>query len=257
MNPQIIALPINMHTFNRWAADRGLIRRGTFDEGFSLHILLCSTFGKSALQPFRLFSSPRKRAANLYAYSDLAASELIEIANTVALPDCLSVLDICKLRGRPMRTEFATGQRLGFDIRVRPIRRLSSSRATGRECNLRKGSEVDAFTMERQQLSGYHGVTSQARSIARRELVYSQWLAERFADAAMINPAGCKLVAFRRTRTTRGDGPGPEGPDATIQGELTVDDPKAFANRLRTGIGRHRAYGYGMLLLRPPSRRQA
>jgi len=32
---------------------------------------------------------------------------------------------------------------------------------------------------------------------------------------------------------------------------LTVTDGEAFARLLAKGVGRHTAYGYGMLLLRP------
>ena len=42
------------------------------------------------------------------------------------------------------------------------------------------------------------------------------------------------------------------GPDATLNGTLRINDPNEFRTKLRTGIGRHKAYGYGMLLLRPP-----
>jgi hypothetical protein len=43
----------------------------------------------------------------------------------------------------------------------------------------------------------------------------------------------------------------PEGPDAILRGEFVVKDPASFAAVLTNGVGRHRAYGYGMLLLRP------
>jgi len=46
----------------------------------------------------------------------------------------------------------------------------------------------------------------------------------------------------------------PEGPDAIVHGVLVIHDPAAFSALLVRGVGRHRAYGYGMLLLRPPSR---
>jgi CRISPR system Cascade subunit CasE len=55
-----------------------------------------------------------------------------------------------------------------------------------------------------------------------------------------------------RTRVARGDR-GPEGPDATIHGTLTVTDPGVFTKFLARGVARHRAYGYGMLLLHPPN----
>ena len=52
----------------------------------------------------------------------------------------------------------------------------------------------------------------------------------------------------------RGNGRGPNGPDATLHGVLTVQDPVTFGRLIRNGIGRHKAYGYGMLLLRPPGK---
>ena len=42
-----------------------------------------------------------------------------------------------------------------------------------------------------------------------------------------------------------------EGPDAVMRGIFTITDPAKFAAMLKEGIGRHRSYGYGMLLLRP------
>ena len=59
-------------------------------------------------------------------------------------------------------------------------------------------------------------------------------------------------MSFRRTRALRKrHARYSEGPDVVMRGVLTVTDPDAFSNLLAHGIGRHRAYGYGMLLLRP------
>ena len=35
-----------------------------------------------------------------------------------------------------------------------------------------------------------------------------------------------------------------------MHGNLTVRDPEAFANLVANGAGRHKAYGYGMLIIR-------
>jgi CRISPR system Cascade subunit CasE len=40
----------------------------------------------------------------------------------------------------------------------------------------------------------------------------------------------------------------------TFHGELVIKNPELFAERLAKGVGRHAAYGYGMLLLRPSRR---
>ena len=42
-----------------------------------------------------------------------------------------------------------------------------------------------------------------------------------------------------------------EGPDVGFSGVLVVHDGEKFARLLSHGVGRHTAFGYGMLLLRP------
>ena len=154
-----------------------------------------------------------------------------------------------------MPSIFAEGMRLGFDLRVRPIRRLGEDLKNPQSGKtMSKGSEVDVYFLDavRKSPDGWHDVGKDNSGSGRtRESVYRDWLGERFAGAAEIEE--CQLAAFRRTRTLRGDGLGPEGPDASLHGILVVRDCKAFAQILRSGVGRHRAYGYGMLLLRPPT----
>ena len=255
MTAHMITAPVDMRAFNRWAAERGFVRRGTFDEGYALHVLFSSTFGSGVLQPFRLFHSPRRRGASLFAYADADASSLRTTAAAFATPDCLAVIDAERLRSKPMRMDYPTDQRLGFDVRVRPVRRLHKDTTPVDGRTRRKGSEVDV-SLATVESPPVPGTTQPEPNTARREAAYVRWLAERFSGAADISNGLCRLAAFRRTRAVRGDGLGPEGPDATIHGELTVRDPGEFANRLRRGVGRHKAYGYGMVLLRPPSARR-
>jgi CRISPR system Cascade subunit CasE len=244
-----------MRAFSHWAGERGLLRRGAFDPDFALHVLLSGMFGKRALQPFRLFWSERRRAAALYAYADADQEALQDMAGVVAPPDCLALLNPTQLRSKPMPPAFATGRRLGFDLRVRPVRRLRrdlDDSQTGRVVS--QGREIDAFRLAllKEFPDGWRERGAYAKSSGvSRESIYTAWLAERLAGAATLEE--CRLVSFSRNRAVRGDGRGPEGPDATFQGIFTVDEPAAFARRLREGVGRHRAYGYGMLLLRPPN----
>lgn len=65
------------------------------------------------------------------------------------------------------------------------------------------------------------------------------------------------MVAFQPTRAVRKMHKRySEGPDAVLRGELVITDAAKFTELLASGIGRHKAYGYGMLLLRPASRAQ-
>ena len=252
----LIHAPVDMRAFNRWAGQRGLIRRGSFDPDYALHILLSAMFGKRMLQPFRLFWSERRRSASLYAYADADQEELQEVAAVAAPPDCIAPLNPGALRSKVMPTTFADGRRLGFDLRVRPVRRLRREvRDTQTRGAISKGREVDAFRLHliQQFPDGWRELGAVARQNGvSRESTYTAWFVERLAGAARIEE--CRLSSFSRNRAVRGDGHGPEGPDATLQGTLCVQDPASFGRRLREGVGRHRAYGYGMMLLRPPNR---
>ena len=261
MTIHLVHAPVDMRAFNRWAGVRGLVRAGAFDAGYALHVLLSGLFGPAVLQPFRLFASERRRLASLYAYADWDGDSLRGTAQAVGTPDCLTVLKPEKLRSKAVPKVFEPGRRLGFDIRVRPVRRLRSSiqdSQSGR--TLSPGAEVDAF-----RVAALHRFPegwnlnpdkeppeAQGTLRGRRSDVYTEWLIERFGDAASVESNECRLAAFQRTRTVRGDGAGPQGPDATLHGVLTVRDANAFSRLLRKGVGRHKAYGYGMLLLRPP-----
>jgi CRISPR system Cascade subunit CasE len=231
---------IEPRAFFEWAAHRALGPRGALDEGQALHVLLSALFGKGALQPFRLFA-PERGDWSLYAYAASDAVAMADAARIVATPEMLDVLPLERLRSKPMPEVFAPGQRLGFDLRARPVRR---SREDGRVL------ERDAFLWEALTTHGDSpdGMAAAGRT---REAVYRDWLAERLTDAARID--ACRLTGFQRRRAIR-DGRVVEGPDATLQGVLSVEDPAAFATALAEGVGRHRAYGYGMLMLRPPDR---
>lgn len=258
MKLHLVHVPLDMRTFNRWAGDRELIRRGTFDAGYAFHILLSSMFGKGVLQPFRLFASERRRKAALYGYSGVDQTELQTLAAAVAPPDCEAVVDPRRLRSKPMPTHFERGERLGFDLRLRPVRRVRSDVPDPQlGSSLKRGSEVDAFRLELIRRfpaeSGKPAVPAAAKAGVTRQSVYTEWLSERLGDAASVEH--CELAGFQRSRVIRGENGGPEGPDAILHGAMTVTSEDEFARVLRKGVGRHRAYGYGMLLLRPPGRR--
>lgn len=252
----LIRVPVAMDKLARCAGERGWLRhRGHvagFDEGRALHHLLDETFGPGLLRPFRLLVAGRKTVGNLYAYCESDGESLREGGRVHALPEHLGVLRLDRLEGKAMPSAWTEGRRLGFDLRVRPVRRLRNDLTDGKTA-FRKGAELDAFRVE--ALRRYPG-DQEGRGPAgqTREAIYLDWLAERLEPAAGLDRDATRLVRFQRVRVSRGS-VGPEGPDATFHGVLAVKDPERFAVLLAKGVGRHRAYGYGMLLLRPAPRR--
>ena len=254
----LIRMPVAMDRLARWAGERGWIRhRGNatgFDEGRALHHLVNEVFGPGEIHTFRLLVAPRRRIGSLYGYCESDGEVLREKGHIQAPPEHLSVLKIDRLEAKAMPTEWAEGRRIGFDLRVRPVRRLKTELGTDKG-RFRKGAELDAFLIEalRRHSSDRNGMAGDARA---RETVYLDWLAERLAPAAELNRKDTCLVHFQRSRISRGTA-GPEGPDAAFHGTLKVNDSHLFSSLLARGVGRHRAYGYGMLLLRPACSRPA
>lgn len=244
MTLHLVEIPLVLKRLHIWVAARELGRRGALDEGLALHHLLGEVFGPAMLQPFRLLVAPRAERGTLYAYSATDAEDLRATAAVTTGPGEGEVLPLERLRSIPRPdTAWREGQRLGFDLRARPVVRLLRG-IEGPEGSFAKGTEVDCFLP---QALG----PGETRP---REAVYLDWLDDRLGDAASIERDTTRLASFRRSKVQRGKRR-IEGPDAVFHGTLTIRDPAAFAQMLARGVGRHRAYGYGMLLLRPPQRR--
>nr|WP_321510317.1 type I-E CRISPR-associated protein Cas6/Cse3/CasE [uncultured Celeribacter sp.] len=248
MSLHLVELPLNLPELHGWTAKRGLDKagqaKGLYDEGLALHHLLGEVFGPAVLQPFRLMVPPRATSATLYAYSTEPADSLIQTAVTVTAPSERALLALDQIRSLPRPEEsWHTGQRLGFDLRLRPVVRLASALKTDRK-HFAKGAEIDAFLAD----------TLRNDQTRTREDVYLDWLDARLSPVAELKRDTARLHQFQRQTVLRG-GQRLDGPDAIIHGTLTLRDPKGFADLLAHGVGRHRAYGYGMLLLRPPQRR--
>ena len=133
------------------------------------------------------------------------------------------------------------GQRLGFDVRVRPIRRLGHDLRDSQSGRvLRKGREIDAYRLEllHRSPNGWRNAGEQAgkRGISR-ESVYLNWLSERLADVAHVDERNCRIADFRRSRALRGDGKGPEGPDANIARRVRDQGSDRICGQVEKGCG--------------------
>ncbi|MFZ1107581.1 MAG: type I-E CRISPR-associated protein Cas6/Cse3/CasE [Rhodomicrobium sp.] len=254
-----LRLAVDMRQLYKVARERGWGKRGRtdhFDEGRALHHALTETFGEKALPLFRLLVAPGKVKGALYAYSTLPEKQLRQTAELCA-HEYDEALGIKDMRAKAFPTRFAAGARLGFDLRVRPVRRTKSAQ------NKSGVREIDAFLHE--ALQHENDPAFMANTGRTRERVYTDWLSERFAGAAALEADGNGIATTALARFNRGvavrrnaesSNRGSEGPDAVIHGTLVVADKTAFAALLANGIGRHKAYGYGMLLLRPPTPRR-
>jgi len=261
----LVRMSVSMPALARWAAERnygwtiqrdrkGKVQDAGFDEGRALHHLLTESFGPGALTPFRLMVLPRATEGHIYAYSNSDQGALKAAAQTYALPEVAAVCDWLKMETKQLPSEWRTSQRLGFEVRIKPVSRIASPLTNSRGPTFANGAELDAFLIEalRRFPATEKGEELMAQAGRTREAVYADWLAARLKGVATLEPK-VSMAHFERRRAAR-QSYAPEGPEATLQGNLMVEDPVAFTALLAKGIGRHKAYGFGMLLLRPPRR---
>lgn len=220
--------------FQRWGHRQGLIKPNT-DDGYAWHALLKTVLGDQAPQPFSV-RSPHGEL-ELLGYSTADTRLWQPMAQD---PDALQALRLQSLQVRAFPSDLACGDRLSFEVRVRPIVRAREGRDHRRE--------MDAAVHAR-------GHTPEIG----REAAYYDWLMRELARdhaAQLIGPA--RMLRFKRTRVLRRDRSEGgaalkpiEGPDALFRGVLEIAESTAFQQLVARGLGRHRAFGFGCLLLAP------
>lgn len=148
------------------------------------------------------------------------------------------VPDIFDLDCKPFAPVLRPGQRLGFNLRANPVRAVA---APGK-----RGKRVDWVA------HALSHVPTEDRPAARQEAV-RDWLERQGArrgftleGAAQLRIEGEEWVRLPRPGTA------PMTFSAvTLEGVLTVRDPAAFVAGLAEGFGSAKAFGCGLMLIRP------
>ena len=84
-----------------------------------------------------------------------------------------------------------------------------------------------------------------------REDVYGRWLQSQMQRNSGCTLGEVKLSEFGLETLRRRGNTRLVRPNVVLEGSLSIIDPAEFRRLLVRGIGRHRAFGFGMLLLRP------
>ncbi|GAK34682.1 CRISPR-associated protein Cse3 [Iodidimonas nitroreducens] len=251
----MLRLQPDMPGLVRWAHARSLVGRSG-DLSYALHAALAAAFGDDAPKPFRLVEKQTDTGAAgapmLLGYSNADRQKLLAHAKSMDRDqaDLAKILCLDGLALKAMPERWAVGARYHFEVRVRPIVRTDGD--TGRK----SVRERDAFLHACDQMG------DGAADRVDRGVIYADWLSSRIEKSggahvigAEQGRAGCTLAAFQRLRIARKNSARTlheiEGPDAIMTGLLEVTNSDRFHDLLRRGIGRHRAFGYGMVLLKP------
>lgn len=215
------------------------------DLGYLLHCELKELFGSESPEPFSV-GEARGRHATVLAYSQRSRTDLEDHARTFADPAVHAACDfgVGCFEEKELPRVWRSGTRLGFEVRACPVVRMSSDGP-----RWRKGAEVDAFLARCWKEEG---------KPVERSSVYHDWLARELERGGAARLMEFELRGFKREQVIRRDhaqkrtSHRAERPDALLAGVLEVADGEAFGALLARGIGRHRSFGFGMLLLRPP-----
>ena len=247
--------------------------RHAVDPGYLAHAALKALFAEAAPKPFAFVAEPphlpaheqddgaslptRCFAPHLLAYAPDDLDVLHAKARETADPLAYRTVDWDAAAAKPMPEAFAPGRRLGFRVEACPVVRIGRGSA-----RFHPGSEQDAFVAWLAGQGVIEDKEAEERAPAERARVYLDWFARQVEGAARIETVRIEAVRGARlwrnaapkrtnTRPARAGGSVLERRAATFAGTLAVEDGTAFAALLARGVGRHRAFGFGMLLLRP------
>lgn len=263
MDVHMWKLTLDSRAVAKFAREQGLLHRET-DHGYVIHAALAAVFG-SGPSPFVLESalSPAALGRDVGRDSDsigptetvLAYSpQSLKAARVRASSDHRALVrwEDCDSKVMPV---LSNGSRVAFATRVLPVVRSRAASPGRSEHGRGEGRELDAFLAECARVG--HDVR------VDRAAVYRGWLAQKLGGSDVAECGGAELedfslAAFRRVRLLRkgaaSDGPRPrqviERPDALVTGTLLIKDEAMFQKLILRGVGRHRAFGFGMLLLR-------
>ena len=268
----MLHLPVDPRALLRLGRDHRLVTDGwSVELGYLVHAFFAAAFGVS-LRPFDIqegsAGSQGGRNLNVLAYTRDPDAILGSGAQTTGAVDW----SIAKGKELP---SFPTGLRLGFRVRVCPVVRVGKHHP-----RFAHGAEVDAYLNEvERRLAQEEAAHPDVRAcelkqgvlqaVPSREEVYRSWLAARLAEGASLETArlvatsdallwrrgvpkaGPARLMYGRTRPAHAGRAAMGRREAVFEGVLRVGDPAAFNTLLANGVGRHRAFGFGMLLLRP------
>jgi CRISPR system Cascade subunit CasE len=234
-NLNLVRVKVNPPALMRFAAEQGLLRHEDDGYGYTVHAWLAAMFGAHAPKPFRFFES----RCEILGYGRVAAETMADHARAFASPVAFGALQQEGLASKPMREHWKAGERLCVDVLVCPASR-------------KEGKEKDVFLRALDRLGD---------SAPSRGEVYVDWLGRQWGEAVAVEHV--ELLGFGRRRLLRrNQRHGHDGarvarrlerPFAEFRAVVSVAEPRAFQTLLQRGLGRHRSFGFGMMLLSPPT----
>lgn len=209
------------------------------DMGYLVHAAMASLFGDLAPRTFSI-THQNRGIVQVLGYSEHEQEKLVDHVSFFATPEAAAICPPSGIQSKRMPARWRPSTVLGFRTRVCPTIRLQTE-----QHNHRRRAEVDAFLEAQWQ-----------DQEATRPAAYRSWLERAMGPAVkllLLQLDNCCLesVVRRTHERERRAKQGLKKPSASFTGALEILDGELFARLLARGIGRHRAFGLGMLLLHP------
>lgn len=144
---------------------------------------------------------------------------------------------------KPFAPALEVGERLAFRLRANPTVAKS---VTGK-----RGQRADVLMAAKYPFEAGQERTSQACTEAMDQAA-RQWLSERAESFGFHLPVEPEVGAYRQHALQKGKGRPIRFSSVDYEGLLEVTDPGRLIETLAQGIGRAKAFGCGLMLLRRP-----
>ena len=245
----LVKVPLLADKLVACAQGRGLPVR-EIDDGYLAHVVMRELWQQHAPAPFVLRG--RGRVLQAWGYSRIDAAALVDHVAAFGDPSLIGVLGgLDTIASKPLPC-FERGRRLGFVVRACPVVRLAGPRN-----GHRAGAEVDAFLAK-------CFAAGRGEPVARED-VYREWLERTMSRPAVTGVSVLRVgIAamsrgrlLRRTHEQVRRARRLERPDVRFEGQMVVEDGEKLLGYLGHGVGRHRAFGFGALMLTPPGTGEA
>lgn len=224
-----------------WANSNKAMNLQTLDLGYASHALIASlpkacgikVFSYEEKSGFMEFLAYSQICLESFSMSKHSLGDLLEIQST-ALPSLLR-----------------KGQKVTFRLQACPTIRQKCLE------NRNKHRERDAFLVA---VERYKKLGLPEAQVPSREEVYKEWLINKLSAMKDLYLSRVTIQQFHLPKLQRRDRSaqtknhygrsflkGIRYPIVTFEGELLIENEESFEILLRNGIGRHKAFGLGML----------
>lgn len=236
----LVRMALDAPALLRFGKNQALLPALGDDLGYLLHAWLAASFGRLAPKPFWF----DERQTVLWGYAQADAVQLLEYLHDFSDPGAYAVLRADTLQSKPMPERWQKGKRVLLHVRLCPVSR-------------RDGTEKDVFLRALDAWDACGGERCDPKK-PTRAATYRAWFVKQVspqavtleqvsvvgmrARLAMLRPARDKTAKARRRI---------ERPEVHIEAIARIADGTAFAQMLARGIGRHRAFGFGMIRVLP------